>query len=356
MEVLKAGLRYPRAVPTRCDFIPFSAPYICSDAPYDYIPDGFHDFPRRRGWFLHGELGNPKAAQFYRLIPSDKPIRDLISESLRFYQAWLFFGFLAEVSSIAGLKIDVEAEFLSSSAGTQDKIISMGQINGLAERWLSSAFDDRSQWKSRLSRVYALCEHVKCRMLQLRGENWTLQSTLGWDVETKVLLSIEIAYRAVLLALARSGEYRTTQLRPLMETKCFAYHLRLWRRALNVLRQKNWCSSERRTLAVLDRELPYSFFLTTLRRVHMDHYDCGEFMCMADQVDEGNYQAVHVEAGCRCEYAAVDVEQVCAILSQGKVPLVSVSPNLQLQVVTDRPYVAISHVCAFRPRAQHRDI
>jgi len=332
------------AVPTRPDFIPITAPYVCVRAPYDYIPGGFYDFPARQGWMLYGEPGNPDAAKFCRLDSADSSL--MIAEKIEFLQAWFFFGVLAEVSSISGLAINIEAEFVSAFDQEDGRIVSTAPINGLAERWLTAAWR-HDDWNARLCRMHGLCGYVKCRMIDLRGEDWTVRSHLGWDVETKVLLSIEIVFRALLLALARSGDYNATMLEPLMKTKCFNYQLRLWSLARRVLRIKGWCQSEQRILAALNRELPYSYFLTTLNRHKMDHYACGDFRCMADQINEDTYRTLHVDSECKCEYASLCVNQLCSALSQGKIPVVIVSDDLKLRVTTDQPYVAISHVCKY---------
>jgi hypothetical protein len=338
------------ALPTQPDFIPFTVPYICLDAPYDYLPGGFYDFPERQGWILYGEPENPDAAKFHRLDSTNN--EPLYAEKVEFLQAWFFFGVLAEVSSITGLAIDVAAEFVSVSEDEDVRIISTGPINGLVERWLTAAAGQEN-WKNRLSRIHELSKYVKCRMFSFRNGNWTAQSRLGWDAETKVLLSIEIVFRALLLVLARSGYYQATMLEPLLQTKCFDYHLRLWRRSWPLLRNQGYCPSEMKILARLNRELPYSFFLQTLnlRRINMNHSTCGEFRCMADQIDEDTYCTVHVDPECACGDASPNVDEICSLLSLGKVPLILVSENLIPRVVSNHPFVAISHVCKFLSQA-----
>ncbi|KAK0439128.1 hypothetical protein EV421DRAFT_1737984 [Armillaria borealis] len=116
-------------------FIAFSVPYLCRLVPYDYNPRGFWDFPERKGWMLDGkgehwkfpneivwdlhDLDSQYACR-RRSIPEEllarRPQDSLtlkcyridgsvlsFAEEVAFLQAWLFFGVIAEVSSICGL-------------------------------------------------------------------------------------------------------------------------------------------------------------------------------------------------------------------------------------------------------------
>jgi len=327
---------------TRPDFIPFTVPYLCADAPYDYKPGGFRDFPERRGWILYGEPGKPDMTTFARLDGADVSL--MAAETVAFLQAWFFFGVLAEASSIYGLDVDVESEFVSNSK--DGKVISTELLNGLTKRWLEAALM-QDDWKDRHSRVRELCDYLKCRMFNLRGDNWSIKARRCTYEECRALLSIEIVFRALLLVLVRSGEYGATIIEPFLKTNFFDYQLKLWIKSRWALLKQGWCESELRILASLNRELPYGFFGTALKRQRMDHSNCGQFRCMADQINEDTYQTVHVEPGCECGLASADVDELCSTLSRGRVPIIMVSDDLQLRVVEDHQFVAISHVCKY---------
>jgi hypothetical protein len=89
----------------------------------------------------------------------------------------------------------------------------------------------------------------------------------------------------------------------------------------------------------------YEFFATSLKRRKMDHSGCGDFRCLANQVNEDGYNTVHVQSECQCHSVAVDPEDLRAILMRGAVPRILVSDDYQLIVSEDHPYIAISHVC-----------
>lgn len=322
---------------TRPDFIPFTVRYLCSDVPYDYGGGGFHDFPERQGWVLYGELGKPELSKFIPLDGSDGLFK--LSEKVALLQAWMFFGVLAEASSIYGLDINIEKEFVSNMK--DKKVVSTAPLNGLAERWLQEA-KMHEDYKGRCAKVRELCEYLECRIFDLRDEKNIVR--FNFD-ECEALLSIEIVYRTLLLSLARSGEYDAASIRPFLKPKFFDYQLKLHRRGWIGLQKQGWCFSEMRMLSALNRELPYVFFATTLKRYPLSHGGCSEFQCMADQINEETYEIRHIDPGCQCTPAYADVDQLCSILSRGEIPTILVSQDLQLQVISDHKFVAISHVC-----------
>lgn len=337
----EAEICAPSLIPTitRPDFIPFAVRYLCSNVPYDYSVGGFRDFPERQGWVLYGEPGKTALSKFIPLDGTDGLFK--LSEKVALLQAWMFFGVLAEASSIYGLDIDIEDEFVSN---TKDgKVISTAPLNGLPERWLHEA-KMHGDYKGRCVKVGELCEYLECRIFDLRDEKNTVR--FNFD-ECEALLSIEIVYRTLLLSLVRSREYDATSIQPLLKPKFFDYQLKLHRRGWIGLQKRGWCFSEMRMLSALNRELPYAFFATTLQRYPLDHGCCSEFQCMADQINEETYEVQHVDPGCQCAFACADVEQLCSILSRGEIPTILVSQDLQLQVVSGHKFVAISHVCKF---------
>ena len=155
-----------------------------------------------------------------------------------------------------------------------------------------------------------------------------------------------------------------TPSRPLAAVK-FAWSLRNPLQA-RMLRD-GWCPSTTHMLRTL-LDTTGLFVASRLKMfdsaTKQDHreYQCTELQCFANQVDEETYETKHVP-GCRgCGgHVEVDVQKVKEILKQGGIPLVSIThgeisprsggssssiPVIQLEVVTEMPYVALSHVWA----------
>ncbi|ESK82731.1 het domain protein [Moniliophthora roreri MCA 2997] len=323
------------------DFIPFTLRYLCTDVPYDYKPGGFQDFPERQGWIVYGESGKPELFKFTLLDGTDSPLK--LAEKVALLQAWMFFGVIAEASSICGLEINVEDEFVSTTKEGR-KVVGTSPLNGLAERWIESAASTPEGLEACCSKIRALCQFLEPRIFNLRDQENKVR-LYTYD-EAEVLFSIELAYRVLLLSLIRSGLYDTETIRPLHKAKFYDYQLRLHMRGWRQLQKQGWCSSEMRMLSSLNRELPYAFFAATIKRHSLDHRECGSFRCNADQINEDVYKTTHVDLECdgTCESVGMDVNALCSILSRGEIPVISVSQNLEVKVVESRSFVAISHV------------
>jgi len=355
---------------TRPEFIPFTTPHLCSAVSYDYHERGFYDFPERQRWMFqynHEKDTHPMRSHRRRRVPQDMvekrpcdPIKlkcyrvdggdARLADLVAFLQAWLFFGVLAEISATCGLSIDIEREFLVD--GTH---VSTAALNGLAQRWVEAARMQASgDLKMRIERVSWILTYATS--LLHFGDSRHIQVRKLSYPEVKALFAIEIAFRVAVLALEMSGVYDDEKLKdfrfgllagfplPLREISAFARE---------ELLEKGWCKSE---IAMIDSVAgvdpdapPYHFFAAALERGNMDHTKCEKVKCLADQIDENTYEPVHVEVGCQCaaEYGLVSVsgEDLRAVLEEGNVPRISISDDLELTVVRDHPYVAISHVC-----------
>ncbi|KDQ13629.1 hypothetical protein BOTBODRAFT_188355 [Botryobasidium botryosum FD-172 SS1] len=326
----------PKLATTRPDFIPFTLRYLCADVPYDYKPGGFRDFPERQGWVLYGESGKPELSKFALLDSTDASLK--LAEKVALLQAWMFFGALSEASSIFGLEIDIDGEFISDTKG--GKVVSTAPLNGLIARWLQAA-GTQERREDCCSNIRELCRYLEPRIFNLRDEDNHVR-LFSYD-ECEAMLSIEMAYRVLLLSLVRSGVYDAAAIRPLLKDKFFDYQLKLHRRGWNSLRKQGWCHSEMKMLSA-HRELPYAFFAATLKRHPLEHEECDEFQCTADQINEDTYKTMHTDPGCVCRFISVDVDEICSVLSRGRIPAILVSETLELKIVEDHSFVAISHV------------
>ncbi|CAL1709971.1 unnamed protein product [Somion occarium] len=350
------------ALKHRPHFIAFDVPRLTTKTPYDHSEEGFWDFPERAGWMLDGKAE-------YRKFPNgidwdtkeldERPPDSLnlkcfridgsdtsLSEEVAFQQAWLFFGVVAELSVISGASAVLAAEKVP---GTQSEMkTSTAVLDTLHLKWLNAlkaySADERD---TRLKRMLQVVKHV----LSLQ----TVISTQKSDVEEprlltyeecKVLLSIRLLFRAILLTLALSGGCDLTELQFLMNPQLQQSFPANWDElkdfSIDEMLANGWCKSECKLLEPMDG--CYNFFATRLTRWPMDHSKCNDFICRADQVNEETYKTVHVEPHCQCSVVTVHPEDLCKVLDKGKVPRIIISKDFKLSMSESQPYAVISHV------------
>ncbi|KAK7464714.1 hypothetical protein VKT23_005920 [Stygiomarasmius scandens] len=369
----------PHIVP---HLIEFTLPYLCSSMPYDYDTQGFWDFPERAGWMLDGKALHRKFPNHIvwpsgmhdldvqyacrsRTIPENrlaKRPRDslafkcfritgeqsTLSEEVAFLQAWLFFGVLAEVSSICGLPVDPDEQFLVVEDGSQ--VVSTGALNNLLHKWLMSLNATPADVaRERVGRLLRVEYHVMSlqTIISTYGDAKKPESRALSYSECKVLLSIRFAFRAILLVCLLSKHCELTEIQFLLDSSLEQSFPAQWDElkgfATQELLDNDWCRSECKLLEQMDGS--YNFFATLLKRWRMDHGKCDDFTCLADQINEEIYQTAHVEAQCHCKSMGLDPEELRSILEKGNVPRIEISDKDELFVREDRLYVAISHVC-----------
>lgn len=373
-------------------FIPFTAPYLCTTSHYDFDDRGFWDFPERVGWALDatGYRNFSNAIEWAqnlafldglytcrrRKIPEElslaRPLDSLklkcyrinddapggyryagVSEQVAFLQAWLFFGMLSEISSICGLSIDLEAEFVVAGPAGSRKVCTAA-LDGLPQRWLDAAdtrilHDPTTKHildSDQAARIVRVVQHAMSMQTRYEDPRKSESRRLTYP-ECKVLLSIRMVSRAAVLTLAASEACDMVIIRALMDPQVQQSFPARWDElkqfAADELQREGWCRSECKLLERMDGS--YEFFATSLKRQRMDHSQCDDFRCLADQVNEDVYETVHVEPGCRCASVVVDPEELQAVLAKGKVPRILVSEDCRLVVTENCPYAAISHVC-----------
>ncbi|KAK7682674.1 hypothetical protein QCA50_014057 [Cerrena zonata] len=370
-------------------FIPFECPWLPTKTPYDYHPEGFWDFPDRAGWILDGKCEYRKFPQAtdlsdawlvdakdldgkYRCrqktVPEPsitKRPRDSLSlkcfradsreatltEEVAFLQAWLFFGVLAEMNTILGVRVDVESEVvLATQGGTGTKHLSTSILDRLPHQWLGAlnALNEVDRVE-RSNRILQIVQHVMSlqTIISTRKSEAEDPQLLTYD-ECKVLLSVRVLFRAILLTLALCSPTTLDKIKPFVHpalSQSFpAYWDELKDFAIDEMLNKGWCRSECKVLEPFDGI--YNFFAARLSsgRWTMDHNGCNDSICLADQVNEKTYESAHVERGCKCTLVKVKIDEVCAILDKGKIPRITISKDFKLSVNDSQPYVAISHV------------
>ncbi|KAK0486458.1 hypothetical protein IW261DRAFT_1455601, partial [Armillaria novae-zelandiae] len=350
----------------RPHFIAFSVPYLCRLVPYDYDPQGFWDFPERKGWMLDGKGEHRKFpneivwdlhdldSQYAcrrRSIPEEMLARrpqdsltvkcyrtdgsvSTLAEEVAFLQAWLFFGVIAEVSSICGL------------CGSSIETRCVNFVQDGPSMVSTSVLDDLQA--DRIARILNVVKHVMSlqTVISTYGDPKKAETRALAYSECRILLSIRLAFRAVLLTLLKSRRCDMSEIRFLMNPQIQQSFPARWDElkdfASKELVASSWCRSECKLLERMDGT--YNFFATRVPRWPMDHSRCNDFMCLADQVNEEHYVQAHVGPQCRCESVVLDPEKLRSILEKGKVPRVFIEDDDKLTVSEGHHYVAISHV------------
>ncbi|EMD36270.1 hypothetical protein CERSUDRAFT_95612 [Gelatoporia subvermispora B] len=268
-----------------------------------------------------------------------------VSEKVAFFQAWLFFGTLAEVCSLCGLD-SYPGEFDSEST------FDMGNLNGLPMKLFASAQRSWRAGKQLQEQLYAIIRQVQ--LMITRASDWEDEHEYTLP-QCEVLWSIHILLRLLSLAfLCHSPQ-------PYIDSN---YNMKIsvadmtvdWRPegqirftdfVLSRLLSKGWCRSEVRHLL---QGFNVSISASYLERPHAfrNHEACTETTCMAYQIDEKDYRTLHIREDCACAPIGVDPKDLRNVLAFKSIPKITISEDLQLHVVGDEdyPYIAISHVWA----------
>ena len=382
------------AAPTvRPHFILFECPWLPTTTPYDNHSDGFWDFPERAGWILDGKREHrtfpnevadtlrpifkeldakylcrqrtvPHALLVSRATDSlsikcfkSDGAEPLLCDEVAFLQAWLFFGVHAQANTITGLQSDPVSDFaVKTHADGINKTLSTSALDVLPHRWAAAlnALNeaDRAPRWNQLLQVVQHATSLQTVISTHKSDPELEPRALTYD-ECKVLLSIRILFRAVLitLTLCAPSDASLAVLEQLLHPALAQAFPAGWDElkdfSIDEMRASGWCASECQLLERYDGA--YNFFAVRLSagRLPMDHTRCSDWACVADHVDEGTYQTNHVEPGCRCGVVEVRQEELCAVLDRGKVPRIVISKDLKIAVSDSEPYAAISHVCKY---------
>ena len=83
-----------------------------------------------------------------------------------------------------------------------------------------------------------------------------------------------------------------------------------------------------------------------ISRVVQSHDKCSPALCMANQIDEDSYETCHARKGCACEHFGFDINTVIQAMKEDTVPVYNGSclNDNDVNLVSEKPYVAISHV------------
>ncbi|KAK5998589.1 hypothetical protein PT974_00970 [Cladobotryum mycophilum] len=362
----------------RPEFISFLAPYLClpTTDSFSYLGEcSFYEFPKHRGWMLHYHESHdiPKDVRPYRdrlpRIPQDlvqsRPYSALtlqcyriesggnmapLQDEISFLQEWPFFSVLFNVSSICGLSIDIAKEFLVEADTPGHKLhVSTAALNGLEHRWLESARSQVSteEFQSRMHQLRLLVNYIASFYYSSDDHGGIDARGMLNYPQYKILLTIQTILRVVVRTLKASGVFSDEEVRALGFSALYLPFSAedLCDVARTELLQQGWCQSEVAMLSTITREQgEYLFFATPLDRPRTTHDGCSIVRCLTSKIDETTYQTAHVTAECTCSHTKVNVDDLVTVLEKGEIPIVLISDDLELSIVSGCPFIAISHV------------
>ncbi|PWW79733.1 hypothetical protein C7212DRAFT_349439 [Tuber magnatum] len=245
-----------------------------------------------------------------------------------FLQSWPFFGMMYEVLRLLDVEVDLEDFVVRGQDGRRRCVTTYP---------LRKYFEDcvqRGRARSRIPGDFALADIAKIlRRVDstIRGYSDTLSPRI-WRLSEALSLDTVLSILGVGFAWARN---------PLEQRMLGA----------------GWC--------ICTTAMPHTlldgnglYYASRLRLPthsgRQSHSNCAAQQCFANHVDESTYQTQHVEWCRGCEHISIDVEKVAEVIGRGKTPIVSINlldadndhTDIQLEVATSVPYVAISHVWA----------
>lgn len=307
-------------------FYPDSPPRplrIAYDGPL-YDGGDWDAFPSRHGWKT-----DQGADKFH--------LRTIPAEMKTGIECWLYFGVL---SYVFGEKVE-QADFLLRDENGED-----GAKQYLTTRNLYKYVENAKEWKKNKTgeRTVAIVQKV-CEQLS------KYSSVLREDMKLAIRLLCHALWN---IAVKRDSP----------QTK--SGHVYAWLLSheyeADLLMKDRWCPWEVKKSRMTGGGVETPAYLLQLVRKKPDwdkktHDKCKKTECIANNVDESDYVTRHVVEGCTCAHRQADIEQLHAILKDGGVPLVSITPtgevdeqgkpSFRIEIVrkkSGRQYAAISHV------------
>ena len=369
------------SLPPRPEFPPFIVPHLCASAPFD---DGdLATYPERRGWVVHYQdqrchMSCPpgicmdgveaSADSWWDVYNTIHPTSPMLSRAdggavtaaskVAFFQSWLFFGTLREISQMCGCPTDVHSEFVVHDG--QD--VSTAALNGLAGRWFTSLDTEKVGDKLFLERVFVIARRIVLLLRQELSNDAERKPVFRYTPDqVRVLFSIDILFRALALHLllhitspALADETMSAWMTALLYTRD------MWiegqedlARFTPEIEARGWCKSECGSLRAMQYPDLFHFISVLDRPLAKNHSACGDVVCSAYQVDEATYVTTHIPAcsdvACSQDFVGVSAEDLVERLKEDQIPVVIITDDLQIRVVSGNkhPYIALSHVCEY---------
>ena len=334
-------------------------PFWC-DGAYAYDCFGWTGFPERKGFdeehIRRGEFG-------------DKSSR----EAIAFLQAWLFVGVIKEVFEPCGIHVDVEDFVREDENGA--RLVTTSRLPKYIWYWLASEtasaqlcnWPQKPRIESFLRRVNAIINDLVrldrdarlfpdvTSVLQPRGPTSEL-SDRPW---CKILFSLVIL-----------GEHIDSAFHDLRDAMCnevrssAGMNWELSRLGYDLLTEAGWCLGEIFSFRQRTSNVACLYYISFFDRkpLQRDHSRCSQERCIANQIDDDQYEVRHIDGMCdgSCSHIVVEEQDeingpVTSVLRAGEITTISLltdvkTGNLKVVVINSRPlttetrYVAISHV------------
>ena len=315
-------------VPCLCSLKPSCQPFL-------------FDYPESNGWFI----GPGPSAGIKRLDGTIATPRQVAA----FLQEWLFFGLLNDALKVAGVQVEL-TDFVREDATTEAVITTRHLRRYLDHAALHERGADIDRCIEGQSDLAKLLKAVqKFFVTHVDSVFSTVRLDLGIHLSILVLAE----------TLRNAGMY----IWKLPETSEYPLRRILFHRVENLLKDRllniGRCLSETEMLrTAIDNTGLYIASTIEWPQIEKQrlHDNCTEYKCLAEQVDDATYQTAHT-VDCAdsntCRFSSVDIGKATMLLRNGKIPLVRIiapedqnNHTVNLEILSDAPYVAISHVWA----------
>jgi hypothetical protein len=326
--------------------IPIRVPYKCRE---EYDRQDFLGYPQRKGWteeHLRGaeNFGGRSAAEV---------------ES--FFQSWLYFGTLISVFKLGHIKVK-EPDFIT--AGEHGTFLTTNRLPSRILAWKAKCQnreDSGPAW-TKTKKIFGELSTYIDRYCGIEGREHVgiaraaTTPAIAWPVSEEISLAIiALGYilRKVAIEIYRPGGEE-------QDNRWGASNL-LKKRLI----ENGWCRMDvRRLLSDMSIDGHYYLALQRCPQGLQTHWDCGETLCLAGNVDEKRYVTRHVDnCGCDGDEHGTATSEVVGIIEddrgttegeiEGGIPVLSwwkVGESSQPRFIVDNArsrkikYVAISHV------------
>jgi hypothetical protein len=293
--------------------LPYGAePYITVPYRCTALYDGgdFFTFPARNNWTddeVHGanDFGGRSSAEI---------------ES--FFQTWLFFGTLTEISKLVGLPVAIE-DFITTSDDAEP-VVTTRKLPALLQQWSkilnhSSKCDccfgldfrpsRKKCGKTALKTATKIIEVVRQLVYRFCLSSRMVLAQQAWPVAPEISLSIS-ALAFTLQAALRS-----------------IYHVYINSVILGgtaVLEQRlldaKWCPLYIFMAKGLGIDGIY-YVAANPKTAEQDHSRCQGFVCVAKGIDEEKYVTKHVTDDCDCGFESSPEDELLDVIKRGGTPL-----------------------------------
>jgi len=297
---------------------------------YDLPAGNFARFPAQQG--MKEDIST---CSFVRLSPNAYQA---------FFQTWLYFGCLSEISNIIELPIDIACFVRRIS--DQECIVTSASLNAYLDQWRNRELDHHRSKKKTAGEQRRLNEILETMGNMLRGP---LQAFRRFLADHHPSSPVTAAWPRVALSIAALG-YSFDQ----ASNKIYGYFSERGQRVWGVqwalrerLRGACWCKALISKF-LAGESIDFALFISSTPSPHAseDHSQCTDTVCSGRMANTGTYKTAHVVKGCTCSMRDMP-SPATAIVERGGIPLATWSDGEGLKVVEYQPnipYVAISHV------------